>query len=157
MTALWSSKQNQISVINSNEKGDKKRKELNPRNRSVAQYNCASHSDQCPACPWWAVSNSWTTSPVNALTMMLHGMEYPFGKFGSAVLTGLPTSFLCTSSLPEHGKLKNPGFRVSTAQQQPKYQCVTSIILILNPKHSTVPATKKKINSPIPAGSRTSL
>lgn len=37
---------------------------------------------------------------------MLHGMEYPFGKFGSAVLAVLPPSFLCTCSLPEHGRLK---------------------------------------------------
>lgn len=57
---------------------------------------------------------------------MLHGMEYPFGKFGSAVLS-LPPSFSCTCSLPKPGKLKNPGFRVSTAQQRPKYQCVTTL------------------------------
>ncbi|RMC13780.1 hypothetical protein DUI87_08862 [Hirundo rustica rustica] len=44
---------------------------------------------------------------------MLHDTEYPFGKFGSAVLAVLPPSFLCTCSLPERGKLKNPGFRGS--------------------------------------------
>lgn len=88
---------------------------------------------------------------------MLHGMEYPFGTFRCAVLAVLPPSFLCTCLLPEHGKLKNPGLRVSTAQQLPKYQCVTNIILILNPKHSTVPAAWKKSNSPTPAESRIPL
>ncbi|NXW03613.1 MIPO1 protein, partial [Fregetta grallaria] len=38
--------------------------------------------------------------------------------------------------------------------QQLKHQCVINIILILNPKHSTKPNTRKKINS-IPAENRT--
>lgn len=88
---------------------------------------------------------------------MLHGMEYPLGTFRFAALAMFPPSFLCTCSLPEHGKLKNPGFRVSTAQQQPKYQCVTNIIPTLNPKHSTVPAARKKSSCPIPTESRTLL
>lgn len=128
---------------------------INPKKQKWCPVNCSPHSDQCPAHPRWAVGSSWPTSSVNILTMMLHGMEYPFGKFRSAVLTVLPPSFSCTCSLPECGKLKNPGFRVSTAQQQPKYQCVANIILILNPKQSTVPAARKKSNSSIPAESRT--
>lgn len=39
---------------------------------------------------------------------------------------------------------------VSTAQQQLQCYCVINIILVLNPKHSIIPAAKKKINS-IPA------
>jgi len=35
-----------------------------------------------------------------------------------------------------------------------KHQCIINIILILNPKHSTIPATRKKINC-IPAKTRT--
>jgi len=35
-----------------------------------------------------------------------------------------------------------------------KHQCVINIILILDPKHSTTPATRKKINS-IPTETRT--
>ncbi|KAK4829726.1 hypothetical protein QYF61_006187 [Mycteria americana] len=42
----------------------------------------------------------------------------------------------------------------SLTSQQLKHQCVINIILILNPKHSTTPATRKKINS-IPAETRT--
>ena len=37
--------------------------------------------------------------PVYALSMMSYGMEYPFGKFGSAVLAVSPPSFLCNPSL----------------------------------------------------------
>lgn len=43
---------------------------------------------------------------------------------------------------------------MSTALQQLKHPCVVSIILILNPDHSTIPAIRKKIN-PIPANTRT--
>ena len=35
-----------------------------------------------------------------------------------------------------------------------KYQCVTNVLLLLNPRHNTIPATRKKINS-IPAETRT--
>ncbi|KAF1441678.1 V-type proton ATPase subunit S1, partial [Spheniscus demersus] len=38
--------------------------------------------------------------------------------------------------------------------QQLKHRCVINIVLTLNPKHSTVPATRKKINS-IPVETRT--
>ena len=37
--------------------------------------------------------------PVYILGMTSHGMEYPFGQFGSAVLAVSPPSFLCPSSL----------------------------------------------------------
>ena len=43
---------------------------------------------------------------------------------------------------------------INITQQQLKHQCVINIILMLNPKHSTIPATKKKINS-IPAKTST--
>ena len=37
--------------------------------------------------------------PVYILDMMSHGMEYPFGHFGSAALAVYPPNFLCPSSL----------------------------------------------------------
>lgn len=86
-------------------------------------------------------------SPVYGVSMMFHGMEYPFGQFTPAVLAVFPLSCLCTCSLADHETLKSPQLRVSTAQQQLKCQCVINAILILNPKCSTVPANKKKINS----------
>lgn len=45
-----------------------------------------------------------TPPPVSTLSMMSYGMEYPFGKFGSAALAVSPPSF----SLAEHEKPK-PG------------------------------------------------
>ena len=56
----------------------------------------------------------------------------------------------------QYEKLKSPWLSVSTAQQQLKRQCVISILLILNPKHSTTPATRIKINA-IPAETRTAI
>jgi len=51
-------------------------------------------------------------------------------------------------------KLRSPWLSVSTAQQHLNHQCVINIILIPNPKQSTISATRKKINS-IPAETRT--
>ncbi|KFV44559.1 Sodium channel protein type 5 subunit alpha, partial [Gavia stellata] len=56
--------------------------------------------------------------------------------------------------LGQYKKLKIPRLSVSTAQQQLKHQCVVNIILLLDPKHRTIPTTRKKINS-IPAKTRT--
>ena len=36
--------------------------------------------------------------PVYILGMTSHGLEYPFGQFGSAVLAVSPPNFLCPSS-----------------------------------------------------------
>ena len=45
---------------------------------------------------WSPQANS---PPVYILDMTSHGMEYPFGQFGSAALAVSPPSFLCPSSL----------------------------------------------------------
>ena len=37
--------------------------------------------------------------PVYILDVTSHGLEYPFGQFGSAVLAVCPPNFLCPSSL----------------------------------------------------------
>ena len=83
-------------------------------------------------------------------SMMTHSMKYPFGHFGSAVLSLYFPSFLCASSL-----LSCQG-SVSSAQQQLKHQCDINITDIVNPKHSTIPTTRKNINS-IPDEARTPL
>ena len=44
-------------------------------------------------------------------------------------------------------KLESPGLSVSTALQQLKQQWVRNIILTLNPKHNSLRATRRKINS----------
>lgn len=46
-------------------------------------------------------------SSVCMLNMTFHGVEYPFVQFRSSVLAMLPPSFLCISSLVEHGKQKS--------------------------------------------------
>lgn len=71
-------------------------------------------------------------------------MEYPFDQFGSALLAMLLPSFLCACLMSEHGKLSRPFLRVRSTEQ--KHQCVIKMILLLNPNHSIVPATGKKID-----------
>lgn len=60
----------------------------------------------------------------------------------------LTPSFLCTCSQAEHGTWRSACLRVSTAQQHTKHHCAINSILILHPKHGTVPSTKKKNNYP---------
>lgn len=43
--------------------------------------------------------------------------------------------------------MKSPCLKVSATEEQQKPHCVTNIILMLNPNHSTVRAIKKKTNS----------
>lgn len=74
------------------------------------------------------------------------GMEGPFGQLWSAVPAMLPYGFICTSSLAEDETVKSPWFGVSAAEWQPKQKHVINIILVLNPQHSTVSATKNTIN-----------
>lgn len=50
----------------------------------------------------------------------------------------------------QNEKQENPWLCVSIALQQRKHGCIINIIFLLNPNHSTIPATTKKINS-IPA------
>lgn len=103
-------------------------------------------------------ASSWAAAPGQlshehyTLSIMPCDMEFPFGLMGSAVPAVSPSNFLCP---PAHllvgwgEEQKRPWLNVSTAQQQQKYQCV-NFIRILNSKHSTVPSTRKKVNS-IPA------
>lgn len=77
---------------------------------------------------------------VYLLSIMFHGMEY---AFGSAALAMLPPNFWYTCYLAKHGTLRIPWPRISSAEQQPKHQCVINNILILNPKYSTVSAKTK--------------
>lgn len=77
-------------------------------------------------------------------------MGYPSDHFKSAVLAVYPPAphgAPSASSLAgENEELKSYWLYVSTALQQLKYPSIISIILFLNPKHSTVAATRKKIN-----------
>lgn len=87
-------------------------------------------------------------------SMSLCSMEYTHGQFRSPVLAMLHLSSLCIYWLPECGKLKSPQLTVGTTEQQLNHHCITHIILTLSLKHSSVPATKKKIRC-LPAKTRT--
>lgn len=89
------------------------------------------------------------TPPVVLFSMTLYGPGHLLGQCGSAVLVWYTPIFLPAGKCE---KLKNPSFSVSIAKQQLKHLCVVKIILIFNPKHSTISATKRKI---IPAETRT--
>ena len=132
-------------------KRNKTKKRNNTQEKtSDAQCNCSPPADRCQSRDLPLLASS----PVYILGMTFHGMEYPFGQLGSAAPAVLPPRFLHTCLLAEHGKLKSPWPKISATQQQLKHRNVINIILTLNPKHSTVPATKKKVNS-VPAETRT--
>lgn len=116
--------------------------------------DCSAPADWCPASPWAGGCHppSWL-HPVLLFSMMPRGGEYPFVQLGSAVLAMSPASFLCPPSLLTVGavwKLKSPRLGVSATQQRLNHQCVIRTVIVLNPEHSTVPATGMIIHS-IPA------
>lgn len=98
------------------------------------------------------IAKQQTAAPSQLLAAGILGMifcdvEYPFGQFGSAVLAVLLPCFLWTFLLAEHGVLKSPWIRVSATYQQLQGQCIITDCsqVSLNPKHSTVPASKKRM------------
>lgn len=120
--------------------------------------------DQCWPSLFVAINISWPTSSVCMLSLMPYSMENPSGQFRPAVPAILPPSLLCPCllsrayaehvSIPEHRNLKIPWLRVGAAEQQLKHRCVINVLHRFNLKQSTVPATRKEINS-IPYKHRT--
>lgn len=100
---------------------------------------------QCPVPPG-------QLPPVYTLGMTFYNVNHPFGSLVSC--SGrLPPSFLYLLT----GRAWNserPWLGVSTTYL--KYQYFINIILIQNPKQSSVPSTKKKINS-IPVKPKTDM
>lgn len=81
-------------------------------------------------------------------------MEHPFVQFGSALLA-LLTLWLHEHLVPGRAwDTEKSLIRVSTAEQHLKHLCINNIILRRNPKHRTVPLTRKEANS-IPAKTMT--
>lgn len=73
--------------------------------------------------------------PVFSFSMILHGMEHPFGQFGSAALVLSPPSSLYSLQHPcWQQKLKCPWLCVKTALQHLKW-CVISTVLIKKKKN----------------------
>jgi len=83
------------------------------------------------------------------LGLMPRGTEYPLGQLGSAVPAVSPPSFCCSPSLLAAGVVWEAEEALTVQQQQKHHRVIT-----LNLKHSTIPATRKKINSN-PAETRT--
>lgn len=118
-------------------------------------HNATAHhllTDACPI-PEQRSSPSSQLLPVYIQGMMISDMGYSYGQFSLTVLLILSHGFLCHSSLAKYEKLKSPLLTVSTTEQWTKHQCAINIILLLNTKHSTSSATKKRINS-LPAKKR---
>lgn len=105
--------------------------------------------------PWQTPSSS-LPPPIPILLILLRSLpaaiwhgKYPFGHLGSALLVLCPPSSCCTPNPHcQHEELQSPWLRTRIALQQLEHGCVTSFILILNPKHSTVPTSRKNINYP---------
>lgn len=105
---------------------------------------------------WWP--EQWATSPWPALPSLYAECDFlwygiALGSFGVSCHIYVPSHLLAhLQPAPWQGsKRRQKVFDwVSTAQQQLQCYCVINIILVLNPKHSIIPAAKKKINS-IPA------
>lgn len=83
----------------------REREENKIQAKKVAQYNWSPPTDGCPAHPTAVIVPFQPTLPVYVLSVAFHGMEWPFGQ---CLLAMLLPSFLCTSVLAEHGKLKSP-------------------------------------------------
>lgn len=98
-------------------------------------HHLSPSGDQCPP----ASSLHFTQS------MTFCVMEYSFGHFGSAVLVMLLPGLLGTFSLAKHGKLERHWLRVSTIQQKLKHHCYQHHSHSMAKKHSTVPATGRKL------------
>lgn len=91
--------------------------------------------------------------PVYIMDMLFHGVEYPFSKFRSSVPTVVSPSalflllfflFLFLYLLTGRARVQKTFLTQHEHYLAPQYQSVSNIILTLNPKQSTIPATGKK-------------
>lgn len=114
-----------ITIIERREEREKTQPKLS-RHSTIAPPSPALW---CPATvPEQQLAPCGHMPPVHTVGVVLCGVEYAFGQFGSPAPAMLLPSFLCTSSLAEHDSQKAPWLRSSTAQPQPNHLCVTNII-----------------------------
>lgn len=105
------------------------------------------HLSWCSASHQAAAATQGNSPWFYCWVLMQYDIEYPFGHFELTVLLVsllgffAPLAFLVTG---QHDEQKRPWLTVSTGQQQLKHPCNINIILILNAKCSTIPATRKK-------------
>lgn len=89
------------------------------------------------------------------LSMMLWGIEYAFDRFGSAVLAVFPSQvFFPPWESPLRGDDDKVGRKIKpwpcarTVQRQLKYcHVINKAQIVTHPKHNTIEAAVKKINS----------
>lgn len=119
---------------------DRERKILTRREAGKTQSISSPTTERCPAC----------SLPDNSPQFLYWAWHSLVCNMPLASLAHL--SWLCPLSVShtpahgqEHGKLASPWFWGSNTQQKLKHQWVIIVILILNSKHSTVTATRKKI------------
>lgn len=76
--------------------------------------------------------------------------KYNLGQFGPVVLAVSPRSSWCTPAslqVGQHENLKHPWFCVSTTLTRQKHLCAIKTIFMKSPKHNTIQASAKKIDS----------
>lgn len=113
-----------------------------------AKHNCTPPTDRCPASPWAAVT-VLTASP----SFIVHHDDIWYRTSVSSVWVSCPESVPSQFLVHRHllaGKASPEAKKSSalcrTAQQQLEQWCVINNIHILNPKQSTIPDCRKKIN-----------
>lgn len=102
----------------------------------------------CAASPWAAVSASWPTLPVYIQIMTSRAMKYYFGQFELTVLTAsLRIIVFLQPSLMQsmrNWRILHLVWTVLSSNERCQH---INVILILNPNHNTILATRKKTNS----------
>jgi len=114
-------------------------------------HNAVDHhplTEWCPGTPW-ATSAPMVSSPeLYCLATWIWNL--PLASLDQlSWFCPLPAPYVPSASMLswQYEKPKSLSLGVSIVQKQLKHQCVINIILIQNPKHSTMPATQKKTSS----------
>lgn len=152
-------KQKQNSWVKGSLIGKKEERKKKKRIHKISdiQHNCSPPANWCSASPWAMVAPCpQATTPVLLLITMSYGMEYSFCCLGTCPGCVPSQLFVSPQPLCWQGIMRSWKvlFPVSTALQHLKHQCFITTIFIIYPKHSTLPASMKKMYS-IPAETRT--
>lgn len=141
-----------LKMVIKNRDGEREKEKLFDANNNAKKWHTIQllYSEWCRVCSKNNLHPLWVTPPVYILTFC--GVEYLFGQIRLLSLVMLPLSFLGSSSLAKYETSKTSWLRIVNLATT-KTLMWFNIILIMNPKHSTLPAIKKKTIS-IPAKTR---
>lgn len=143
-----------LRQFNKQRQGEERRVGRNPK--WVMQKQSVPQADQCPICfertilllsfYCWA----WCSTAWNMPMVSLDQLSW---------LHPLPDS--CTPSTfllgGQSGKKRKPWFCASTVQQPPKHGYVINTLLVTNPKHSMIQATKREKKNSVPPRPSTTI